>query len=104
MKTLRIILYAFAFLMAAPPVAAVAQTSGIGTYTNDPTEVQRYYDFQTQEAARDRADYDANQQAQINALAREIEGTTAQVAGAHFPGMHFGRLLAGSGSRAWQWS
>jgi glyoxylase-like metal-dependent hydrolase (beta-lactamase superfamily II) len=38
------------------------------------------------------------------ALAQELEGTTAQVAGAHFPGMHFGRLLAGAGSRSWQWS
>jgi glyoxylase-like metal-dependent hydrolase (beta-lactamase superfamily II) len=38
------------------------------------------------------------------ALAREVEGTSTQVAGAHFPGMHFGRLLAGAGSRSWQWS
>ena len=37
-------------------------------------------------------------------LARELEGTDAQVAGAHFPGMHFGRLLAGEGSRSWRWS
>ena len=37
-------------------------------------------------------------------LARELEGTEAQVAGAHFPGMHFGRLLAGQGSRSWRWS
>ena len=28
----------------------------------------------------------------------------AQVAGAHFPGMHFGRLLAGEGSRSWRWT
>jgi glyoxylase-like metal-dependent hydrolase (beta-lactamase superfamily II) len=37
-------------------------------------------------------------------LARELEGTDAQVAAAHFPGMHFGRLLAGEGSRSWRWS
>ena len=39
-----------------------------------------------------------------HALARELEGTAVQVAGAHFPGMHFGRLLAGTGSRSWRWS
>ena len=38
------------------------------------------------------------------ALARELEGTAAQSAGAHFPGMRFGRLLTGSGSRSWLWS
>ena len=37
-------------------------------------------------------------------LARELEGTDVQVAAAHFPGMHFGRLLAGEGSRSWRWS
>jgi glyoxylase-like metal-dependent hydrolase (beta-lactamase superfamily II) len=37
-------------------------------------------------------------------LARELEGTGAQVAGAHFPGMHFGRLLTGEGSRSWRWT
>ena len=37
-------------------------------------------------------------------LARELEGADAQVAGAHFTGMHFGRLLAGEGSRSWRWS
>jgi glyoxylase-like metal-dependent hydrolase (beta-lactamase superfamily II) len=37
-------------------------------------------------------------------LARELEGTDAQVAGAHFPGMHFGRLLTGEGSRSWRWT
>jgi glyoxylase-like metal-dependent hydrolase (beta-lactamase superfamily II) len=37
-------------------------------------------------------------------LAREIEGTDVQVAGAHFPGMHFGRLLSGTGTRGWRWS
>jgi glyoxylase-like metal-dependent hydrolase (beta-lactamase superfamily II) len=37
-------------------------------------------------------------------LARELEGTDAQVAAAHFPGMHFGRLLSGEGSRSWRWS
>ena len=35
------------------------------------------------------------------ALARELEGTDVPVAAAHFPGMRFGRLLAGSGRRAW---
>jgi glyoxylase-like metal-dependent hydrolase (beta-lactamase superfamily II) len=38
------------------------------------------------------------------ALAQELEGATAEVAGAHFPGMQFGRLLAGQGSRSWRWS
>jgi glyoxylase-like metal-dependent hydrolase (beta-lactamase superfamily II) len=37
-------------------------------------------------------------------LARELQGTDAEVAGAHFPGMHFGRLLAGKGTRSWRWS
>jgi glyoxylase-like metal-dependent hydrolase (beta-lactamase superfamily II) len=37
-------------------------------------------------------------------LARELEGADALVAGAHFPGMHFGRLLAGQGTRSWRWS
>jgi glyoxylase-like metal-dependent hydrolase (beta-lactamase superfamily II) len=37
-------------------------------------------------------------------LARELEGTDVQVAGAHFPGMHFGRLLSGADTRAWRWS
>ena len=35
------------------------------------------------------------------ALARELEGTDVPVAGAHFPGMQFGRLLAGQGKRTW---
>jgi glyoxylase-like metal-dependent hydrolase (beta-lactamase superfamily II) len=35
------------------------------------------------------------------ALARELEGTTTPVVGAHFPGMRFGRLLAGEGRRLW---
>ena len=34
-------------------------------------------------------------------LAREIEGTTALVAAAHFPGLRFGRVLAGQGRRSW---
>jgi glyoxylase-like metal-dependent hydrolase (beta-lactamase superfamily II) len=38
------------------------------------------------------------------ALARELEGTATQVAGAHFPGLQFGRLLVGAGSRSWRWS
>ena len=36
-----------------------------------------------------------------NALARELEGADAAVAGAHFPGLRFGRLLAGEGRRRW---
>ena len=35
------------------------------------------------------------------ALARELEGADVPVAAAHFPGMQFGRLLAGSGTRHW---
>jgi glyoxylase-like metal-dependent hydrolase (beta-lactamase superfamily II) len=35
------------------------------------------------------------------ALARELEGTDTLAAGAHFPGLQFGRLLAGQGSRRW---
>jgi glyoxylase-like metal-dependent hydrolase (beta-lactamase superfamily II) len=34
-------------------------------------------------------------------LARELEGTDTLVAGAHFPGMAFGRVLAGEGTRRW---
>jgi hypothetical protein len=36
-----------------------------------------------------------------NALARELEGTDTPVAAAHFPGLVFGRLLAGEGRRNW---
>jgi glyoxylase-like metal-dependent hydrolase (beta-lactamase superfamily II) len=35
------------------------------------------------------------------ALAMEIEGTGVPVAGVHFPGMRFGRLLPGEGGRRW---
>jgi len=35
------------------------------------------------------------------ALVRELEGTATPVAAAHFPGMKFGRLLFGSGTRSW---
>lgn len=35
------------------------------------------------------------------ALARELEGTATPVAGPHFPGMRFGRLLPASGTRRW---
>jgi glyoxylase-like metal-dependent hydrolase (beta-lactamase superfamily II) len=35
------------------------------------------------------------------ALGREFEGSGVPVAGAHFPGMRFGRLLAGQGRRQW---
>ena len=34
-----------------------------------------------------------------NALARELEGSTTPVAAAHFPGLAFGRVLAGEGTR-----
>jgi glyoxylase-like metal-dependent hydrolase (beta-lactamase superfamily II) len=34
-------------------------------------------------------------------LARELEGTDVPAAAAHFPGMRFGRLLAGSARRVW---
>jgi glyoxylase-like metal-dependent hydrolase (beta-lactamase superfamily II) len=36
-----------------------------------------------------------------NALARELEGTDVPVAAAHFPGLQFGRLLKGEGTRRW---
>jgi hypothetical protein len=36
-----------------------------------------------------------------NALARELEGEDVAIAGAHFPGMQFGRLLRGEGKRRW---
>jgi hypothetical protein len=35
------------------------------------------------------------------ALARELEGTDIRAAGAHFPGLQFGRLLAADGRRRW---
>lgn len=35
------------------------------------------------------------------ALAAELEGTEVPVAAAHFPGLRFGRLLAGQGRRSW---
>ena len=35
------------------------------------------------------------------ALARELEGSDVPAAAAHFPGMRFGRLLAGEGRRTW---
>ena len=38
------------------------------------------------------------------ALARELEGTDIPVAAAHFPGLRFGRLLAGTGRRHWTFS
>ena len=36
-----------------------------------------------------------------NTLARELEGTDVPVAAAHFPGLKFGRVLAGQGRRQW---
>jgi len=36
-----------------------------------------------------------------NALARELEGSDVPVAAAHFPGLRFGRVLAGQGRRQW---
>jgi glyoxylase-like metal-dependent hydrolase (beta-lactamase superfamily II) len=38
------------------------------------------------------------------ALALELEGSGSMVAAAHFPGMSFGRLLTGEGTRSWRWS
>jgi glyoxylase-like metal-dependent hydrolase (beta-lactamase superfamily II) len=38
------------------------------------------------------------------ALAKELEGSDVPVAAAHFPGLRFGRLLAGSGRRQWTFS
>jgi len=35
------------------------------------------------------------------ALARELEGSAIPAAAAHFPGLRFGRLLAGDGGRHW---
>lgn len=35
------------------------------------------------------------------ALARELEGTDIPMAATHFPGLRFGRLLAGTGLRGW---
>lgn len=35
-------------------------------------------------------------------VARELEGTTIRAAGAHFPGMQFGRLLRVEGKRQWR--
>ncbi|MFN0146928.1 MAG: MBL fold metallo-hydrolase [Dehalococcoidia bacterium] len=35
------------------------------------------------------------------ALARELEGKDTPIAGAHFPGLAFGRLLKGEGRRRW---
>jgi len=35
-------------------------------------------------------------------LARELEGTTTLAAAAHFPGLCFGRILAGRGRRSWR--
>jgi glyoxylase-like metal-dependent hydrolase (beta-lactamase superfamily II) len=35
------------------------------------------------------------------AVIRELEGSDIPVAAAHFPGMQFGRLLAGRGKRSW---
>jgi hypothetical protein len=34
-----------------------------------------------------------------NALARELEGTTTRVSGAHFPELTFGRLVQAGGQR-----
>jgi glyoxylase-like metal-dependent hydrolase (beta-lactamase superfamily II) len=36
------------------------------------------------------------------ALARELEGEAVPAAAAHFPGLQFGRLLAGDGRRLWR--
>jgi glyoxylase-like metal-dependent hydrolase (beta-lactamase superfamily II) len=36
-----------------------------------------------------------------DALARELEGSDTAIAGPHFPGLRFGRLLSGNGRRLW---
>jgi len=36
-----------------------------------------------------------------NAMARELEGSDVPTAAAHFPGLQFGKLLAGNGKRQW---
>ena len=36
-----------------------------------------------------------------NSVARELEGTDVPAAAAHFPGLRFGRVLAGEGRRQW---
>jgi len=36
-----------------------------------------------------------------NAMARELEGSDVPAAAAHFPGLQFGKLLAGNGKRQW---
>jgi glyoxylase-like metal-dependent hydrolase (beta-lactamase superfamily II) len=38
------------------------------------------------------------------ALAKELEGSDVPVAAAHFPGLRFGRLLAGTGQRHWSFA
>jgi hypothetical protein len=35
------------------------------------------------------------------AYARELEGSDVPVAASHFPGLRFGRLLPGEGTRRW---
>jgi glyoxylase-like metal-dependent hydrolase (beta-lactamase superfamily II) len=37
-------------------------------------------------------------------VAHEIENTDIHVASSHFPGLRFGRLLAGEGKKYWSWS
>jgi len=37
-------------------------------------------------------------------IAKEIEGTNTHVASSHFPGLRFGRLLAGQGKKYWSWT
>jgi glyoxylase-like metal-dependent hydrolase (beta-lactamase superfamily II) len=37
------------------------------------------------------------------ALARELEGSDVRVAGTHFPGLRFGRVLPGTGLRQWRY-
>ncbi len=37
-------------------------------------------------------------------IAKEVENNDIHLASAHFPGLRFGRLLAGEGKRYWSWS
>lgn len=51
------------------------------------------------------ADIDPGMAKKSKAVVRdEIEGTNVHVSSSHFPGLQFGRLLAGTGKRQWSWS
>jgi glyoxylase-like metal-dependent hydrolase (beta-lactamase superfamily II) len=51
------------------------------------------------------ADIDPAMAKKSKAIVRdEIEGTNVHVSSSHFPGLKFGRLLAGKGKRQWSWA